>query len=89
VTDRSYAEFPKIVGRQIAQHRAVDFVAAESGLVLLQPEAAQPSFDVHGRLLSTRLPARSLSIVGYSMRPSSDNNPEGSALADPRQPASA
>ena len=47
MADRGDAKFFQIVGRQLRQDAQVDLVIAESLLVSLQPEPAQPAPNVH------------------------------------------
>jgi len=47
VTDQGNAEILQVIGRQTRQHLLVDLVLAESLLISLQPEPAQPAPNVH------------------------------------------
>ena len=44
---RCHADVRQIIGRQLRQHRPIDFVVAEGGLVSLETLAAQPRRYVH------------------------------------------
>ncbi len=45
--DRCDADVFEILGGKLAQHRPIDLIVAESGLVSLEPQAAQPFCDIH------------------------------------------
>ena len=47
MADRRHADADQVVGGQLGQYLGVDIVVAESLLVLLEPQTAQPGCDVH------------------------------------------
>ena len=49
MADSSDAEILQVVNRQFWQHRAVDFIVSERGLVLPQTQSPQPISDIHRR----------------------------------------
>src|SRR6516165_950387 len=50
VAYRRHADVLQIIGRQLREHRPIDFVLAKGGLVSLQTKAPQPGRYVHRRL---------------------------------------
>jgi hypothetical protein len=42
VADRGHAKADQVIGRQLRQHLGIDIVVAESGLVSLEAQVAQP-----------------------------------------------
>src|SRR5208283_4290464 len=58
MADLRDADILQIIARKPRQHRSVDRVVAKGRLVVLQPQATQPSRDFHAAPLS-RLDARS------------------------------
>jgi hypothetical protein len=49
------AQVLQVLERQARQNGLVDFVFAKGRFIAIEPEAAQPSSDVHGNALTHRI----------------------------------